>query len=138
MKHTLVSLKSATTAIAARQATAGSAKPEQTAISLPRTKLNSSKAHSSPSISLAQFDELPDSAYVRQPVVLGLFACSPATLWRWVKSSHVPSPRKMGNRISAWQVGELRHALRKIDSSGQVGAIAIESLGCGSKVGGEG
>ena len=31
------------------------------------------------------FDALPDSAHVRLPVVVGLFACSAATVWRRVK-----------------------------------------------------
>lgn len=70
-------------------------------------------------IALEQFDALPDSAFVRQPVVLGLFACSKATLWRWVKSSRVPSPQKIGVRITAWNVGQLRQSLRLIKGSGQ-------------------
>lgn len=67
--------------------------------------------------SLVNFDYLPESAFVRQAVVLGLFSCSKATLWRWVKSSRIPSPVKLGNRLSAWQVGPLRSCLRRIEES---------------------
>lgn len=56
---------------------------------------------------LRHFDELPDSASVRQPVVVALFGFSPATLWRRVKSGKIPAPKKDG-AISAWNVGELR------------------------------
>lgn len=73
--------------------------------------------------SLKYFDELPDSAFVRQPVVLGLLCCSKSTLWRWVKSSLIPSPKKIGSRVSAWNVGELRSALLRLVSTGQANTI---------------
>lgn len=61
--------------------------------------------------SLRNFDELPDSANVRLPVVAALFACAPVTVWRRVKSGSIPAPRKFGERLTAWNVGELRKAL---------------------------
>jgi len=60
---------------------------------------------------LKNFDSLPDSANVRQPVVKALFGCSDATVWRMVKRGSIPAPRKLSERISAWNVGELRKAL---------------------------
>lgn len=60
---------------------------------------------------LSNFDQLPDSAHVRQPVVEALYACSSATLWRRVKEGQIPAPKKLGARISAWNVGELRNDL---------------------------
>ncbi len=60
---------------------------------------------------LANFDQLPDSAHVRQPVVEALYACSSATLWRRVKEGKIPAPKKLSARISAWNVGELRSDL---------------------------
>lgn len=59
---------------------------------------------------LYQFDQLPDAAHVRIKVVMALYGCSKATIWRWVKKSVVPAPVKRGG-ITAWQVGELRKAL---------------------------
>jgi predicted DNA-binding transcriptional regulator AlpA len=56
---------------------------------------------------LRHFDLLPDSASVRQPVVVALFGFSPATLWRRVKAGKVPAPKKDG-AITSWNVGELR------------------------------
>lgn len=60
---------------------------------------------------LEDFNTLPDLAFVRQPVVQKLFACSAATLWRRCKDGRIPAPRKLSDRITAWNVGELRRAL---------------------------
>ena len=60
---------------------------------------------------LKNFDHLPDSANVRQPIVQALFGCSAATVWRMVKRGALPPPRKLSQRISAWNVGALRKAL---------------------------
>jgi predicted DNA-binding transcriptional regulator AlpA len=59
---------------------------------------------------LKNFDSLPDSAHVRQPVVEGLWSCSGSTVWRMVKRGCIPPPHKLSERISAWNVGELRKA----------------------------
>lgn len=60
---------------------------------------------------LEHFDALPDAAHVRLPVVASLFACSPATVWRRVKSGTLPAPRKLSEGVTAWRVAELRKAL---------------------------
>ncbi|MEF8700446.1 MAG: AlpA family phage regulatory protein [Candidatus Accumulibacter sp. UW20] len=60
---------------------------------------------------LRHFDELPASAVVRLPVVAALKACSHATVWRMVKRGDLPAPHKISQRISGWNVGELRKAL---------------------------
>lgn len=59
---------------------------------------------------LRHFDALPDSAYVRLPVIQGLDACSPATVWRRVKAGTFPAPEKLSAGISAWNVGVIRAA----------------------------
>lgn len=61
---------------------------------------------------LELFDQLPDSANVRQPTVEGLFSCSSASVWRGVKSGRIPAPQKLSPRITTWNVGELRRVLR--------------------------
>ena len=63
------------------------------------------------SLEVTNFDWLPNSAYVRLPVVKTLFACSPATVWRRVNSGHIPKPKKLSLRVTCWNVGELRQAL---------------------------
>lgn len=64
--------------------------------------------------SLENFDVLPDSAHVRLPTVCGLYGVGPATVWRYVKSGKIPQPKKIGPRIAAWNVGELRAASQAI------------------------
>lgn len=60
---------------------------------------------------LKRFGNLPDEAHVRLPVVMGLCACSAASVWRYVKSGMLPAPRKFGARVTAFNVGELRSFL---------------------------
>ncbi len=60
---------------------------------------------------LKNFDSLPDSANVRQPVVKALFGCSDATVWRMVKRGSIPTPRKLSERVTSWNVGDLRKVL---------------------------
>lgn len=60
---------------------------------------------------LRNFDQLPNSANVRRPVVRALFGCSDTTIWRRVKDGTLPSPSKMSPRIATWNVGEIRAAL---------------------------
>lgn len=66
---------------------------------------------------LTRFSVLPDCAFVRLPVVIGLLSCSRATLWRWVKVGRVPASRKMGQTISVRSVGEIRQMLKTIVES---------------------
>lgn len=60
---------------------------------------------------LRNFDSLPDSANVRLPVVAALRGCSTATVWRDVKRGLLPAPRKLSERVTAWNVGQLRRCL---------------------------
>ena len=60
---------------------------------------------------LRNFDILPNSAHVRLPVVAALFACAGVTIWRRCAAGTLPQPHKLGERVTAWNVGELRRAL---------------------------
>jgi len=62
---------------------------------------------------LEHFESLPDSADVRLPVLIGLYGCSAATIWRNVKSGRIPAPRKLSPGCTTWNVGELRAARDK-------------------------
>jgi predicted DNA-binding transcriptional regulator AlpA len=57
---------------------------------------------------LANFNLMPDAGQARLPVVAALYGCSQATVWRRVKSGHIPAPVKVGLRTTCWQVGKLR------------------------------
>lgn len=58
-----------------------------------------------------EFDHLPDSAFVRLPVMVNLYGVSPATIWRGVKSGAIPKPVKLTEGTTAWNVGLVRTAL---------------------------
>lgn len=60
---------------------------------------------------LANFDQLPDSAYIRLPVMIGLFGVSAASIWRGVKNQSIPKPVKLTERTTAWSVRLVREAL---------------------------
>ena len=66
---------------------------------------------------LQYFDQLPNSAHVRVPVVAAVLACSTPTVWRWSKSHRIPPPIRLSPRISAWNVGQLRQALSLMNGS---------------------
>jgi predicted DNA-binding transcriptional regulator AlpA len=63
---------------------------------------------------LEGFDKLPDSAYVRVETVAALRNCSRATTWRHALNGVIPAPKKIGPRITAWNVGELRRSLAAV------------------------
>ena len=63
------------------------------------------------------FDALPDSAYIREsqlvqspkrPDTPAPLPFSAPTLWRKVKSGTFPKPRKLSERVTAWNVGDVR------------------------------
>ncbi len=60
---------------------------------------------------LANFDAMPNSAYIRLPVIKALYGVSSATIWRGVKIGTIPKPCKLSERCTAWNVGLVRAAL---------------------------
>lgn len=65
---------------------------------------------------LEGFDDLPDTALVRLPVVMGLTGAAKPTVWRMAKDGRLPQPMRLG-RITAWRVGDLRKALAAVSGS---------------------
>ncbi len=57
---------------------------------------------------LTNFDQLPNSAYIRLPVLMGLYGISSASCWRGVKNGTIPKPCKLTERTTAWNVGMVR------------------------------
>ena len=51
---------------------------------------------------LANFDQLPDSAYIRLPVMKGLYGVSAASIWRCTKQGIIPKAIKLTERTTAW------------------------------------
>lgn len=72
---------------------------------------------------MGNFDSLPNSALVRESQLVArriksesstsaLLPFSSATLWRMVKQGTFPSPIKVGERVTAWRVADVRQWLR--------------------------
>ena len=71
---------------------------------------------------------LPESGYLRLPQIVGnpkatppipaLIPVSRSTWWAGVKSGRFPAPRKLGSRITVWDVRDIRALIVKI-SEGQ-------------------
>lgn len=60
---------------------------------------------------LVNFDQLPNSAYVRLPVMIYLYGVSATTIWRYIGKKKIPAPVKLTPRTTCWNVGEIRKAL---------------------------
>ena len=60
---------------------------------------------------LTNFDNLPDSAFIRLPTLKRLYGVSAATIWRGVKNGSIVAPAKLSERCTAWNVGKVRAAL---------------------------
>jgi predicted DNA-binding transcriptional regulator AlpA len=64
---------------------------------------------------LENFDALPDSAFVRLPIVCAIFGGrSAASVYRDVQAGRLPPPVSLGPRCSGWSVGGLRNARSKL------------------------
>lgn len=77
----------------------------------PTTKGKSAELPARHAAALKHFDDYPDSAGVRLPVVARLNGVSDVTVWRWVKANRLPAPTKRGG-VALWNVGELRRAMK--------------------------
>ena len=73
------------------------------------------------------FDDLPEAALVRQPVVEALYSCSSATIRRRVRDGRIPKPHSYSDRLMAWNVGELRQALQASKTSQPSAEVAESS-----------
>lgn len=51
---------------------------------------------------------LPETGFVRLPEVLKVFPVSKSTWWQGVKDGRFPKPVKLGPKITAWRVDDIR------------------------------
>ena len=70
-----------------------------------------------PRFSAANFDTLPDSAFIREAQLVqspkrpdspAPLPFSAPTLWRKVKAGTFPKPHRLSERVTAWKVGDVR------------------------------
>jgi predicted DNA-binding transcriptional regulator AlpA len=74
------------------------------------TNARGQRKRKDPAAALSNFDNLPDSATVRLPVVAGWLGVSPATVWRYARAGLIPKPNPIGLNTTGWNVGELRRS----------------------------
>lgn len=65
---------------------------------------------------MAQRDTLPDTGFVRLSSILaprGPIPVSKSTWWAGIKTGRFPKPVKLGPRITAWRVEDVRRLIEK-------------------------
>lgn len=100
--------------ITSRQAAAATSEKKRS------VDLNSRSSTTPISSAVANFDLLPDIAFVRLPTVVAVTSLSAATVWRYVLAGRLPQPQKLGPNVTAWKVGELRRAIGAFSAAATV------------------
>jgi excisionase family DNA binding protein len=59
-------------------------------------------------------DQAPDCSLIPARTLAQWLGVSQATIWRWVRSGRLPSPQKLGENTTRFQVGAVRAALAKM------------------------
>lgn len=54
---------------------------------------------------------LPETGFVRLPEVLKVFPVSKSTWWAGVKDGRYPKPVKLGPKITAWRVEDIKELI---------------------------
>jgi len=60
---------------------------------------------------MSDYDALPPTGFVRLPAILapkGPIPVSKSTWWAGIKTGRFPKPVKLGPRITAWRVEDIR------------------------------
>ncbi len=61
-------------------------------------------------------NNLPKEGFVRLPTVLSVFPISESVWWDGVRKGTYPKPVKLGKRISAWRVEDIRLMIEKFSN----------------------
>jgi predicted DNA-binding transcriptional regulator AlpA len=56
---------------------------------------------------------LPETGFIRLPEILRVIPVGKSTWWAGVKTGRFPKPVKLGPRITAWRVEEIRALIQK-------------------------
>ncbi|PJB73046.1 MAG: transcriptional regulator [Alphaproteobacteria bacterium CG_4_9_14_3_um_filter_47_13] len=54
---------------------------------------------------------LPETGFMRLPEILKIFPVSKSTWWAGVKEGRYPKPVKLGPKITAWRVEDIRELI---------------------------
>lgn len=56
---------------------------------------------------------MPDTGFVRLPAVLSVYPVSRSTWWAMVADGRAPAPVKLGPRVTAWKVEDIRALIER-------------------------
>lgn len=62
---------------------------------------------------------LPETGFVRLPVVLSLIPISKSSLYAGIKKGIYPAPVKLSERTSAWRVEDIRSFIEKKEGAAE-------------------
>ncbi len=57
---------------------------------------------------------LPETGFVRLPIILKIFPVSKSTWWAGVKAKAYPEPVKLGPKVTAWRVEDIRTLIASV------------------------
>jgi prophage regulatory protein len=60
---------------------------------------------------------IPSTGFMRLPAVLAIIPVSKSTWWAGVKSGRYPKSVKLGERITAWKVEDIKQLIESTNSS---------------------
>ncbi len=63
-----------------------------------------------------QHNKLPETGFLRLPEVLRIFPVSKSTWWAGVKEDRYPKPVKLGPKITAWRVEDIRELITSLSA----------------------
>lgn len=58
---------------------------------------------------------LPETGFVRLPLILSVFPVSRSAFWAGVKAGKYPKPVKLSERTTAWRVEDIRALIASYD-----------------------
>ena len=61
-------------------------------------------------------NSLPETGFLRLPEILRFFPVSKSTWWAGVKEKRYPQPVKLGPKITAWRVEDIRALIDSLRS----------------------
>ena len=64
---------------------------------------------------MSKEDDLPETGFVRVKQILKVIPVSKSTWWAGIKSGRFPQPVRLGPRIVAWRVEDIRNLISKME-----------------------
>ena len=65
------------------------------------------------------YNQLPETGFLRLPSVLKVFPVSKSTWWAGVKEGRYPQPVKLGPKITAWRAEDIHKLIDVMNTQNQ-------------------